>query len=386
MFRKPSARTHGPARALALGLAGALFIWHSVLARTPAAPLAPASSIPTAAPDSLPYQATSPKVLDLPEGERPVVVRVGFQLLDINRMDDESETFELSGVLTLVWRDSRQAFDPAQEGVQEKFYHGAYQFNEVSPSWYPQVVLANASGTCEKQGTLLRVKPDGTATLIEMVNAVARSPLDLRGFPFDHQRLEAIFVILGFDTHEVVLDLGPNAAVANLERVRVPQWTLTQVSPSVRLVTAPYAGVTGKSSAFVFTMDMKRQSWFMVRLVMAPLFMVVMLSWSVFWMGRSSLGERMSVSFVGILTAVAYQMVVSDILPQISYVTLMNAFLNFSFWIMCASVVVNLVVGAYDKRGDFQRGDELDRRCRWLFPLIYLVLISVSLAIALIWF
>jgi hypothetical protein len=42
-------------------------------------------------------------------------------------------------------------------------------------------------------------------------------------------------------------------------------------------------------------------------------------------MERSSLGDRMSVSFIGILAAVAYQVVMSEMLPRIAYVTVMNA-------------------------------------------------------------
>jgi len=62
---------------------------------------------------------------------------------------------------------------------------------------------------------------------------------------------------------------------------------------------------------------------------------------------------------------------VSEILPHISYMTLMNGFLNFSFFIMCATVVINLVVGALDRQGREEAGDLVDRRCRWIFPLTY---------------
>jgi hypothetical protein len=116
----------------------------------------------------------------------------------------------------------------------------------------------------------------------------------------------------------------------------------------------------------------------MLRLVVVPLGIIAILSWSVFWMQRSSLGDRMSVSFVGILTAVTYQVVVSAILPQISYLTFIHAFLNLSFFIMCATVIINLVVGAYDKNGDSKRGDKIDRVCRWAFPGAYVVLILIT--------
>ena len=109
-----------------------------------------------------------------------------------------------------------------------------------------------------------------------------------------------------------------------------------------------------------------------------------MLSWVVFWMDKSSLGDRINVSFIGILTAVAYQMMLDDSLPQIAYVTLMNGFLSISFLMMCSSVVVNLRVSSLDRHGHRDLGDRLDRRCRWLFPSIYFgLLLLLPLVISL---
>jgi hypothetical protein len=85
---------------------------------------------------------------------------------------------------------------------------------------------------------------------------------------------------------------------------------------------------------------------------------------------------------VGILTAVAYQITLGGIVPSVSYFTFMNAFLNLSLLLMCATVVVNLYVGASDRRGH-ERGDRIDRRCRWLFPTIYFGLIAFGVAVAL---
>ena len=98
------------------------------------------------------------------------------------------------------------------------------------------------------------------------------------------------------------------------------------------------------------------------------------------------MGDRISVSFVGILTAVAYQIVVGDLLPHVSYITVMHGFLNFSYLIMCATVVINLVVGACDKNGKHALGELIDRRCRWIFPLAYLGLLSVVAVIAIAFF
>jgi len=325
-------------------------------------------------------------LLGPPSGDGPVVVRASFHLQDINEIDDEAETFQFTGVLTLTWQDVRQAFDPGQEQVEEKIYQGSYQFNELSPAWYPQVVLANESGLFEKHGTLLRVRPDGTSTLIETVNAVAEADLNMRRYPFDTQRLDAVFEVLGFESSEVVLEAQAVPDTVSSEEIRISQWELAGLHVSSGERSAPYAGKGGTSSTFVVSMDVERKSFFMLRLVILPLVLIVMLSWSVFWMDRSSLGDRVNVSFIGILTAVAYQILVSDFRPHIAYFTLMNAILNFSFIVMCATIVMNLVVGELDKRGSTQAGDLMDYRCRRIFPLVYFGLLLASVVVFFLFF
>ena len=176
--------------------------------------------------------AAEPALLSLPAPPRdggPVVVRAAFDLRDINEIDDEAETFEFEGVLILEWRDERQAFDPAAEGVTEKLYQGDYQFNEVFTGWFPQVVLVNESGLYEKHGVLLRVRPDGSLRLVETLDAAAETDLDLRAYPFDRQKLEAIFEVLGFDESEVVLQ--PSEGGRRVCRLRCRGGTDAAVEP-----------------------------------------------------------------------------------------------------------------------------------------------------------
>jgi len=192
-----------------------------------------------------PVAITQASLLTLPEGGRPTKVRAAFHLRSINWIDGETETFEFTGVFTLTWQDPRQAFDPAVEGIAEKFYQGEFQFNELSPAWYPQVVLANEVGMYEKSAVLLRVKSDGTITLVETVNAVAKTKLNLRRYPYDDQRLEAVFEVLGVDTGEVVLEAEPMLERSNEHEIRIPQWTLSGIGASIRNFAAPYAGSRG---------------------------------------------------------------------------------------------------------------------------------------------
>lgn len=331
-------------------------------------------------------EPTSERLLTPPLEKGAVVVRAAFHLQDIDEINDEAETVQFTGVLTLTWRDERQAFDPEGLQVDEKIYQGNFQFNEVAPAWYPQVVLANESGLYESNAVLLRVKPNGTNTLIQTVDASVETDLNLRRYPFDHQRLEAVFEVLGFDANQVVFLTEPEFDISRNPAIEMSGWKISGLDASVRKKVAPYAGKSGTSSTFVLIMDVERKSFFTLRLVVLPLVLIVMLSWSVFWMDRSALGDRLNVSFIGILTAVAYQNVIGDILPQIAYVTLMNTFLNLSMFMMCATVVIHLAVDITNRQGNWKQADLIDLRCRWIFPLVYFGLLSVALVIALVFF
>ncbi len=349
--------------------------------------MAAAEPVPRTESDPPRTVSSGPFLLGPPTKAGPVVVRARFEFHDILEINDGEEMFEFSGVLTLTWNDPRQTFEPAVVGVDEKVFQGDYQFNELSSGWYPQVVLANESGLYQKSGVVLRVQPDGTLTLIETITAAAKVELDMKRFPFDRHRLEAIFEVLGFDRDEVLMEVESAYASSLLaSEVWVPQWSITGSGMSIRNRSASYAGHLGVSSAFIVSVDVERNSFYIRRLVVFPLVVIVLLSFSVFWMDRSSLGDRISVSFIGILTGVAYQLVISDSMPHISYVTLMHGFLNLSFVTMCATVVINLVVGALDRMGKHELGDRVDHTCRWTFPLAYFGLNVVMVSVALLFF
>lgn len=317
-------------------------------------------------------------LLTPPQEVRPVVVQAYFELNDINEINNEEETFDFSGVLTLRWHDPRHAFDPVVEGLKERVFQGDYQFKELYAGWYPQVVLVNKSEMYQKSGIALRIQPDGTLTLTETLNATAKAELEMRRYPFDRQDLKAVFGVLAFNQDEVVFQIAESDAAVSLgASARLPQWKIIRSNVSVLNRSTAQAGRHTISSTFEVSIDVQREPYYMIRLVILPLTLIVLLSFSVFWMNRSSIGDRLSVSFIGLLTSVAYQGVVTEGMPQVAYITWMHGFVLLSFFTMCMVVVVNLMVNMQDQQGKIELGDRIDRYCRWGFPIAYFVITLV---------
>jgi hypothetical protein len=206
-------------------------------------------------------------------------------------------------------------------------------------------------------------------TLIQEINAIAEMPMQLRRFPFDRQDFEARFEVLGFGQNRVVLVPDPSTSGTSEQGVDIAQWELQGLRIDARAYHPVYDDDhDGELSLLVATLDMARRPAHMLQVVVIPLTLLVVLTFSVFWMDRESLGDRMDISFIGILTVVAYQIIVSDSTPGIAYFTLMSAFLYSTYIVLAIGVVENIVVSRFDRSGRHAIGDRLDRTCRWLVP------------------
>ena len=175
-------------------------------ARQPGNPIAGSESDPARTASSEPFLLAPPKAAG------PVVVRARFELHDINDINDGAETFEFSGVFSLAWQDPRQAFDPAVCGRGGKNLPGQVSGRRDLARLVSSSRPGQRIRTIPKNGVVLRVRPDGLSTLIQALNATAESEFDMRRFPFDEHRLEAIFEVLGFGRDEVLLQVESDEA------------------------------------------------------------------------------------------------------------------------------------------------------------------------------
>ena len=90
------------------------------------------------------------------------------------------------------------------------------------------------------------------------------------------------------------------------------------------------------------------------------------------------LSLRLNISFIGILTIVAYQFLIDGAMPRISYFTFTDALLLSSFVIMAATIFQSLFVFDLVKRGKQSTAHRVDTVSRWAFPAIYLLTIIGS--------
>jgi len=312
----------------------------------------------------------------------PTVVKCAIIILDVVDIDDVNESFVAEIALLAEWDDPRLAFDAEAEGVARKIFQGDFQFAEIFTGWWPQLLLVNEVGPPDPNGVKIEVYPDGHVRYIDQHNAVLETPMDLRDYPFDTQHLRAELVPFGDNTRDVVLEVHELYAdatddfVKRNSSVNVAGWILQGVTFDTGETFLNHATRDRRISRMVATIHLQRRSWQLVWQMLFPLIVIVSMIWSIFWVDIDSLADRLNVAFVGVLTIVAYQFVVIDNMPRMSYLTLTDVILLISFVTMSLTIPQSLVIYGLVRRGEEQRAQRIDHISRWAFPLSYIALLA----------
>ncbi len=321
----------------------------------------------------------------LPPGDRPLEVLMGFNLVNITDVGEKEETLDFEGAIYLEWYDPRQAYAPEEFGmpadwvagdystVPTRVYQGDFAVKELFGGWRPHVVIPNGIGDRNTTNMAISVWPDGHVAYSETFYAKVETPMDLRRFPFDTQKLEVFFHPFLYERNELALVPDDRLARTWNQNLGLADWSREGVTMLERSTEIAYFDENRSAvSEFVVTVEIKRRPLHMVISIIFPMVLLVSLTWSVFWMDSETLANRVNISFIGILSVVAYYFVILNNVPEVSYLTFIDAFIISTFLILAAGVVVTVLVENYDREDKVQWAARVDRLCRWAFPLAYL--------------
>jgi len=316
----------------------------------------------------------------------PTRVKCGIIILEVTDVDDVNESFEAEIALIASWNDPRLAFDPETEGTDRKLFQGEYQFNEVYHGWWPQLLILNQIGRGETKALRLEVLPNGDVRYREQRSARLETPMALQAYPFDTQRLRASVTPFGDTIDQVVLEVDERFSGTTDDRMRrerdvnVAGWSLRHLDMAMDETVISVGNGESRFSRLVATIHLQRRSWQLVWQMLFPMFVIVSMVWSIFWVDPEQLADRLNVAFIGVLTIVAYQFVVLDDMPRMSYLTFTDTLLLVSFLTMSATIPQSLVMNRLARRGHEKKARRIDRICRWAVPLTYLVMVAATVA------
>jgi len=297
-----------------------------------------------------------------PDGT-PTEVKVGLYVLDVADIDDVTQTFKVDFAVRLRWKDSRL---PVQLGISE----GEIRKISMDEIWNPHPLILNKRGLESELQDFVFVDSEGNVTFIDRFLGELGFSLRLHDFPFDEHRLP-LSVISGRYGPDDVRFVVDEKITGEGEVFSIADWEI--LPGRVELGTYYFAPQHKNLAMFTYAMYADRRAGFFLWRVIAPLCIIIFMSWMVFYIDPNHLEAQVGVSATSVLTLVAFQFAVGVLLPRISYLTRMDIFVLLSSIMIFLALVEGVVTSGLASRGRYATALRIDKWCRVLFPVAFVL-------------
>ena len=273
-------------------------------------------------------------------------------------VDDVNQQLDIDLLLRMEWTDPRLA---ELEGCRFP----------VTSVWAPRATLfnsANLRAARRNAQAQVEVGPAGRVVYKNRFTGLISSYHNLRKFPFDQ--------------HDFLLEIGSIEVPAE-DMVFVPDVDRTWITDRLNVEGWAVNGIGIRSepqnlknegvevSVLKLTITAKRDAEYYVFRVLAPLFLVVAMSWCIFWIPPDRFEFQIGLGATSMLTAIAFSLSLASQLPTLGYLTVLDKMLIWSIVLVFLSIVQALVSGRMVMKDRAEAARSLDRVCRYLFPAAF---------------
>jgi hypothetical protein len=298
---------------------------------------------------------------------KTIPVRIGVTMDQITGVDQKAENFGAVADLRMEWQDPALAFSPDSCNCRFKIY-SASDFTKFATenniSW-PEFVVFNQQNNRWSQSPIVAVFPDGGAIYLERFTTTLQAPdFDFTLFPFDKQRF---FIRVDSVLPEELFQFTDPSELSGLgEQLGEEEWIVTEFGTEVSTVTKQ-----NQASRFSFGFRAQRHLNFYVFRFFIPITIIIVVSWVTFFL--QDYGKRIDVASGNLLLFIAYNFTISDDLPRLGYLTLMDFILISTFIVTALVIVFNVYLKLLETRKRTNVANTIDKYMIWLYPLAYAI-------------
>ncbi len=290
--------------------------------------------------------------------DKPTEVKVGLFLIDVTTISDVDQTIRVDFWLQQNWTDDRLV----------NFEGCEFRLDEV---WTPGIDIINSGRLFQRNPDSVRVGPGGQMTYGKRLSGALVFPYRAAEFPFDrHEIVISVFTPI-YSQQNLVLSVNDDVTGRTDRQLNIPDWQIRNVF--AKIVTHNVEVIDGKFSRFDFHIPAKRLSSYYVWKIIVPLCLIVAMSWTVFWIDPSQYGPQIGMSATSMLTLIAFNFAQSNIVPRLSYFTIMDTFIAGSTVLVFLALIESMAVSYMATKGRKEVASRIDRVCRWVFPTVFVV-------------
>ncbi|XP_035662492.1 acetylcholine receptor subunit alpha-type acr-16-like [Branchiostoma floridae] len=242
--------------------------------------------------------------------------------------------------------------------------------------WDPRIEIRNTV-TVEKnvtQQNLIEVVGEDVPIVHEFrkVRATFKADMNLADFPVDHQKL-TIQLMSGWSTKRVELrkNYGSIDNISDDDFADDDQWKVIkylECNPGEK--GNKQSKTFGKYPLYNITAHVQRKTTFYMWNTVLVLFVIMGLSFTVFSIPPEEHKDRLGITFTLLLTTVAFKLVVSQYLPTVSYLTLLDKYVLGCIIFQCCVAVENTLASVF---WDKKSARMFDRVCGSILAVVFVL-------------
>ena len=332
---------------------------------------------------------------------KPVDVWVDLMLGELIEIDGKKENFTANVEFSITWQDNNSLslaknlfgnisyrctwdendniignfnfFTPAFGWTNKIDYDEDKEFEEVSYTYWAEYEDEPAS---VEMGTKKKVV------------SKFKTDFNYRSFPFDTQKIG--FGLINYDSnyfetwgHENVTirmqQKDPDLLLKRSSQT-VSGWELGEQTLEKYIQKIDEQNT--HTSIANLSQELSRNSGYYVFKVIGPILIILIICWSVFWTSSKELESRLTVTIVCFLSLIAYNYVIDDELPKLSYLTLMDYIVLLSYVFAAVPSILSIISHRYYQANN----NEFLRIDRWagiagpVLFIIFLYLLTITVA------
>ncbi len=267
-------------------------------------------------------------------------------------------------------------------GTWEADYY-LYERWTPTPGFFPQTEVVNELNRQSSQfdETLLR---DGQCIRSRRIHSTLHARYDLARFPFDEQKLVLELADAEYDTSDLAYELQPlHLGLDDEARDQLIAWSVTG-APRFKVwehAFSPRPGAPAYPHATI-TIGVRRQVAFYLTRFFLPLFLIVAVAMTVFWIHPEDLGSQVGIGVTCLLAVIAFQFAQASSLPAVAYLTFADRVYAICYFAIALAMIESIWGNTLARRNLHDRAERIDRISRWAFPVGIGVLVALSAAVA----
>ena len=297
----------------------------------------------------------------------PTAVSTEIYIIDIAKIDDREQTFKADISIRLKWHDPRLA-RPGENNVISL---------PLSGIWNPRLRILNQRDVKTHFPEIARIDADGFVVYEQRYSGDFTVIADIHRFPFDERTITISMLTVDHSPSAVRLDFT-ETSIDRADEFSIPNWSTGDVTARTGIFSA-----FGGREFLRLDIELKgsRKSSYHIWSIVVPLILIVMMSWSVFFVKPKHLGSQMTLAATSMLTLIAYRFAVSAVLPPVPYMTSMDIFITGSTVFVFLALVESVTTGALADNDHNVLAERLDNIARILFPSIFAIFIIITFLI-----